>query len=345
MNKEHYILERIIKDLQIRRYPEEEKKQYISRVIYSGLSFWIRFSTLDEDILKQSSKIAGVSKVHILNRCKAFIDNMLELYPETVPWFYPEGSKENPIVTVRDRIYNGGELIDVGFDSDLALPSYKECIVNKKISLIRGLIADGFQIITGLSQFKVVNEKSIVDMGEIFQFYGLKKESAKKLLKTYIKDGVWCKREDANFQVFNKYSSNSFSNCWESDYNLKDEDISLYRIGIMDFGFVKKSNQCIYTSEIKKCLIDKYEVRRFMYGLKSESNNSVAATYRKYDKENLVELKLYNALPEKEENILMLLGWPIKNINDKFNLLFNSSIWPFIETILINLDIILQEDK
>lgn len=344
-NKNYDILKQIINDLKIRQYDGEKLNLYISRVVYSALSFWIRTSTLDEDILQQSSKKIGVSKVHILNRCRPFIDNMIELYPEIYQWFYPEGSKEDPIVTIRERLYGGGELVDVGFNTDLALPNYKECIVNKRVNIIRGLNSGCFQKITGLAQFKILDKKNNVDFEKAFKFYGLRIQSAKEILREYVKNTKWNKKEEITFQIFNKYCSNSFSSCWDNEYKLKNDDISLYKNEFFDFGFIRKLNGSIYTSEIEKYLIDKYEIRRFMYGLKNDVNNSIVVRYRKYDEKRLVEVRLDNALPQEEENILMLLGWPIENINDKYNLLFNTSIWLFIKNLLKNLNITLQEVK
>lgn len=345
MNKDHDILKQIINDLKIQRYDGEGRNQYFSRAIYSALSMWIKVSTLDEDIFEQASESIGVSKIHILNRCKPFIDNMIELYPELYKWFYPVDSEENPIVIIRERCYTGGELVDVGFNTDLALPKYKECIINEGVRILRGFNGRTAQRITGLAQFRILNENNSFDAEKIFKFYGLKYLSAKQQFEEYVKNINWKKTEKISSQIFNKYCSNTFSNCWEIEYKLKNNDISLYRNEFFDFGFVKKIGDSIYTSQISKYLIEQFEVRRFMYGLKDDVENSVIAKYKSYDEKKLVKLSLYNALPQREQSILLLLGWPIKNINDKLNLLFNSYIWVFVEAILKNLNIILQEVK
>lgn len=343
MNKNSDILKRIISDLKIRRYDDEVKAQYIARVVYSALAMWIRYSTLDEDIFQQSSELVGVSKIHVLNKCKPFLDNMIEIYPEIYEWFYPEKCEENPIGIVRDRLYNGGELVDVGFNTDLALPSYRECGINNGVRIIRGINSYEFQRTTGIAQFKAVNEKDRVDIEKILNFYGFKNKSAQEILNEHIKNIKWSKKEKITVDIFDKYSKESFSNCWNREYKLKDNDISLYKYEFFDFGFVRKLHGNIYTSQIDEYLIEQFEVRRFMYGLKNEVDNSVLARYKKYSDKNLVRLKLCCDLPQKELNILLLLGWPLKNINDRLNLLFHASSWLFVEAVLKNLNIELQE--
>jgi hypothetical protein len=77
--------------------------------------------------------------------------------------------------------------------------------------------------------------------------------------------------------------------------------------------------------------------------LKSEVDKSAIAKYKRHIKGELVELKLNNGLPYLEENLLLLLGWPMKNLSDKYNLLFHASVWVFVEKVLKNLNIVLQE--
>ncbi|WP_142414226.1 hypothetical protein [Hathewaya massiliensis] len=339
----HELLKYINKDLRIRRYKEEEIIQYIARIVYSALGIWIRISALDEDIFENNPEFSGVSKIHIINRCSIFLDNIIEIYPEIEKWFKPYDSEENPIITIRDRLYKGGELVDVGFNTNLALPTYKECVVNDGISIIRGLNVGNIKISTGLAQLKKATEENTRDIEKIFKFYGLKSKSAKEEVMSYVKNIKWNKIDYYSAEIFNKYSKECFSSCWNSEYKLESGEITLYRHEFYDFGFIKKLDDNIYISQISKYLIDQFEVRRFMYGLKNDVNNSANATYKMEYEKGIVRLNLYNKLPEKEEGILLLLGWPMKDINDKLNLIFHISIWPVVEVILKNLNIDLQE--
>lgn len=341
------IIKRIATDLRIRRAPGEKQECFFSRIVYSALSMWIRYSTLDEDIFDHSAGKIGMSKRYILNKCQTFIDNMIELYPSIESWFYPEKENVNPTEIVRNRLHQCGELVDVGFFTDIALPYYEECSINEKVSVVRGIRSEAISKMTGLAQIKYV-EKEDHNSVHLFDFYGVRDKSAISRLDEYLQLAKWNKRTAINGQIFNKYGMKPFSNSWESNCILKDHDISIYRNpmhqqGNRDYCFIKKVNNCIYISQISDYLIDQYEVRRFMYGLKGKVNNPVRAKYKRHDDKKIVELNLFNGLPTREESVLFLLGWPMNNINDKYNLLFNNEVWEFIRKMLCNLNIKLEE--
>ncbi|MEK3984254.1 hypothetical protein MHB77_12730 [Paenibacillus sp. FSL K6-3166] len=343
------VIKRIADDLKIRKVPEEKQEVFLSRIVYSALSMWIRYSTLDEDILNQSIGKIGVSKIHIYNRCKLFLENMIQMYPTIEKWFYPEDQNTRPIEIVRERLYQGGELVDVGFHTDISLPFYEESLINSNVVVTRGLQSAALNKITGLAQLKH-DERENFDPSDTMDFFGLESKSASARVVEYLKLIKWSKRSEINAQVFNKYSMNIFSNSWDADLKLNDHDVTIYRNplywqGNRDYGFIKKINNTYYTSQINEYLIEQYEVRRFMYGLKENVGNPVSGKYKRFQDKNLFLLHLSNGLPTKEENILMLLGWPMKNINDKYNFIFDGVVWNFIREILNNLNIKLEEIK
>lgn len=340
----HDILKRIIEDLQIARYSKEPLNQYFGRVVYSALSMWIRTATLDEDIFEQNTNKIGVSKVHIINSCKPFIDNMIGMYPEIYEWFYPDRDEiKLPIAKIRDRLQDAGELVSVGFNTDIALPKYQRCNVDFNHIVIRGMDKDRLHRMSGLAQIGQLNNQCDEHQDGLFEFYGFNNKSAKDVTKEYIKNIKWGHTQKNTTEIFDKYSKEVFSKCWDKNFNLEENDISIYKNGIIDYGFIKKVDESFFIAHINKDLIEECEVRRFMYGLKSTVNNAVIATYKRYEEKGLVELKLYNKIPNQEKNILFLLGWPAKNINDELNWIFAIQFWSFIEKVLKNLNITLQE--
>ena len=343
MNKKYELLNIIGSDLKIQSFNAEEEGKYIARVIYSALGMWIRTVTLDKVILDEHSDNVGVSKIYINNRCEKFANNMLEVFPEIREWFYPEGSNENLISIIRERLYMGQELVDIGFETNMALPKYEECDIGNGVKLIRGVKKGEFKRIFGLTQIEQVKNTK-VDFNRIINFYNLECNCSETVLNEYLSDCKWESKSEFTGQIFDKYSKKSFSNCWSYEYEIKNKDITLYKYGINDFGFIKKIENQFYIHQINKYLIDKYEISRFMYGLKSKVNNKPIVKYKKYGDSKLIKLKLFNRLPKREENVLMIIGWPVKNINDKFNILIQDSTWPFIRSMLENLNINLEED-
>ena len=150
MNSKYEIINSISCDLKIKKYVKEDEEKFISRIIYSALGTWIKSVTLDKEILVENSDTVGVSKIHINNRCKPFLDSMIELFPITKKWFYPDEKSENPIKIITKRLLNVQQVVNAGFKTNIALPLYKECTMNNGTLLIRGMKKDNSIIATGL---------------------------------------------------------------------------------------------------------------------------------------------------------------------------------------------------
>ena len=346
MIKDISIIDLIAKDLKIKRYNEEKIENYRARVIYSAIGIWIRTVTLDEDTFYDNYSKPGVSKIHIKNKVTPFLENILEFYPEVLNWFkYTKG--KGVIEIIRDRLYKAGELVDVGYETDLSLPIYEECSLNDEYKIIRGMSIDKFNKIIGLGQININNKNE--NENDIFEFLGLCNKSSEEILEEYLNNAIWSESQGKDYEYFNKYSKKTLSKCWEKEYYLKDDDITLYRnfsnVYSSEYGFVKRKDNKLYFSYITNYFISQHEIRRFMYALKKKSNISILSYFKHYDESELTWLKLNNMLPSKEYNILMLIGWPKYNIEDGFNFIIDRSCWCFVEKMLNNLGIILEESN
>lgn len=345
MDNTDEILKSMVRDLQIWQYNGEEDAKFIARVVYSAISMWIRVSTLDESIFQQSEDQVGVSKVHILKRCQPFLDSMIEYYPEIQGWFYPEEQKERPIEIIRERLYNAGELVDIGFNSDLALPCYSVLRFNENVKISRGLKNNDSTNMAGIGRYFSTDYANTSNLENIWSFYGLDKKESKEYLLENSRNIKWQKANSDEWEVFDKSSKSSFSSSWGRNFKLKANEITLYRKGINDYGFIKNINNENYYSPISQYLIDQHEVYRFMYGLKAGCGNSATGYFKIYLDDEMVVIYLHSWLPGVEEKILLLLGWPVDNIYDKCKLIFSLAIWEFILKVLENLNINLQEVK
>ncbi|MDB8794605.1 hypothetical protein PN290_01475 [Romboutsia sp. 1001216sp1] len=337
------VFKEIINDLKISKYSEEDDVTYKARVVYSALALWMKISTLDGDILEDDKKGIGQSRKHLSIVGKVFLENILELYPGLKPWFYSQEANKNPQDIILERLIKSGELIKSGFNTNLAIPLYEECLVNRGVKSTRGINSRNIKIHSGLTQIELVNAEQEINNEDILQFHGLDNFTAKEILKQYVVNSQWKNRKNITCDIFNKYSKVSFYNSWENNYKLKEGEISVYRENFNDYGLIKKVNGEIYTSQFNTYLVENNEVRRFMYGLKSEVNNSVMAYYKFIDRSDCVELNLKCALPSQEENILLSLGWPKTSIADSMNLIFSIHIWDLIKLILEKLNIVVRE--
>lgn len=194
------IIKFIADDLKIKRYRDEELHMYISRVTYSAVGMWIRVATLDENILDDKRYSVGKSKKYIINRCSLFLENMLQIYPEINEWINTN-NKRNPIEIIRKRLERGSELVDVGYNSDVALPYYKECPIDNSYNVIRGIRFGKFNIAAGLTQIKR-NDNEIYDKKRLNEFYGVSSKKSNELLHEYLNEMQWIEKKLLKINYF-----------------------------------------------------------------------------------------------------------------------------------------------
>ena len=330
------------RDLKTRQYPGEDKELYYARLLYSGMSTWLKTSTLDKDIL-DNSKLLGSSKAHVLKRCERVLQEVLELYPVLKKWYYPDSSDINPVEVIRERMLRSGELIEIGFQTNITVPVYREFRLSKDVSLTRGLKPSfkmGFS--SGLAWLIMNPEFSASYVPEdVFQLCPV---DAACYTEMFIKEVNWEKAVHIESdEIFDSSIRKSLSSCWRNDYVLKEGEVTLARkyIGhnVYEFYLIKKLNSVEFIHRLDEYLKGKTEIRRLLYGLRILANNPINASIKSHKDEGLIELTLYSKLPQNEENILLLLGWPKNNIGDTNNLIFVDEVWDYISKILQNLNI------
>jgi hypothetical protein len=328
---------RISNDLNINKLSIETNEQFYSRLVYSSLSYWIKISAVNIDN-------EGVSKKYIINNVTPFLKTILEIHPELNSWFYSyENKVNNPITLVRKRLYESGELTNMEFTSNLTLANFQS-VKCKGLEIYRGNIEFINNYTGGLASYKGIGILSDIDVEKLFEFYFIDDITAKRTLEIKVDSINWTKENKKDSEIFNPNLKEPLSKGFSKDYNLKDGEISLYRENFSDYGFVKNYNNEYYISHLSDFEIKTNEVRRFQYALKNLVRNNQIANYKVLEHEQVVTLHLYSALPKKEESILFLFGWPINNISDNFNFIFNLSIWNLIKKILENLHISLIEE-
>ncbi len=326
---------RISNDLNINKLSIETNEQFYSRLIYSSLSYWIKISAVNIDN-------EGVSKKYIINNVTPFLKTILELYPILNSWFY-SNKVSNPIVILRNRLYDSGELTNMELTSNLSLANFQS-VKFKELEIYRGTIEFKNNFTGGLVSYKGIGILSDIDVEKLFTFYFIDDITAKKTLEMKVDNINWIKENKKDSEIFNPNLKEPLSKGFSKDYKLKDGEISLYKENFSDYGFVKNVNNEYYISHLSDFEIKRNEVRRFQYALKSVVRNNQIAKYKVLEDEQVVMLHLYSALPKKEESILFLFGWPINNISDNFNFIFNLSIWNLIKKLLVNLHILLVEE-
>lgn len=330
------------RDLKVRQYPGEEIDFYYSRLLYSGMALWLKTVTLDKDIFRIEEE-AGASKSHVLIRCERVLKEFLEMYPFLQKWYYPDSKSENPIDIIRYRMLQAGELMEIGFKTNITIPVYQELGLTKDISITRGLMKDfRIGISSGLAWLTINRTPNNYSIQNII--CQLPDTNAIDFVEKFIGEVSWEKRiETENIEFFDASIKKPLSNGWRNDFSLKKGEVTVARrkVGYNDYEYylIKKINNQEFLHRIDEYLKNQNEVRRILYGLRMKANNPINAKVKKHKEEGIIELHLYSKLPQKEENVLLQLGWPQKNINDTNNLIFIEEIWDCISEVLKNLNI------
>lgn len=328
-------------DLKIKKLADEDDTSFKARITYSAMSFWVRRCTFD------SLGDKGISSKHITSRCSEVLENIVESYPEIKDWFFINKNNINyPIIKIRKRLIASSEIKYINFNKELRESKYQELELMEG-KLLRGYCENKGLIISGLGYFKDISDIQDEELVLALNFYYIDRISAKEKLQMKIENIEWQNRKKSNIEVFNSRKRSILSNSFEDNYNLNEGELSVYREGNYgyDYGFIKKEEGEYWFSPIGDYEREQKEVRRYQYALRDIYGNKEKARYKFIKGSNAYRLKLFSRLPNQEESILFLLGWPCKNIDDFCNLIFPREIWKLIEGIIKNLNINLIEEK
>lgn len=116
-----YIIDRMAPDLGITQFHGEPVEEYESRVAYSAMASWIKAIALDQPIGSKESGYIGVSRRHVFDSSRIILEKICGMCPELGAWFSPTDAEEHPVIQLRTRLLQHGDLINEGFDTNVAL--------------------------------------------------------------------------------------------------------------------------------------------------------------------------------------------------------------------------------
>ena len=298
------IIDKMAADLGIYRYHDEDANAYKCRVIYSAMSSWLKAIAMDQPVGSKENHLSGVSRRHIFDRGNAVLKSLIEMNPETAPWFSIEDTEENPVVIIRNRLINHGDLLNEGFDTNLALPiAHKKQFISG-YETVYGEILGNNIIYSGIS---ALCNNSIIKQSEV-------SESAEDWFNVFVRSIWWSAMpsEMNELMYFNPtHKSRNNHSAWDSSLPDVPDEILLGRMSINKNGYE------YYLLKPKKRLMhridpflqeQRYHIR-IMFALRKKANNSVTAVIKNYG--NHIYLKLHTHLPSKERIILESYAWPV----------------------------------
>ncbi len=328
------ILKDMASDLGINQFEKESQFQFKIRVIYSAVACWIKTITLDRSTGSDNNANWGISRRHLYDRIHEVFEAIKGVFPDIEEWFTCQNPNEHPTEIIRERLINHGDLLNAGFETNIALSSSRNELVLPELEVVYGKTLESNIQYVGISTVRKSTDTTVIDS----------LTSITGWFNDFVKEAWWSSAlpDMSILQYFNPkcHSRNNYSAWQDSQIN---NDIVLSRTTINENGYeyyLFKNNYtlCHKLDPFLQSL--GYHIK-IMYALRSTSANRIKAIVHHY-KDHIV-LKLNAYLPVKEMSLLESYAWPLNSINDKLNWIIINSIWEYLEKFLTAIDIDLVE--
>lgn len=297
-------------DMNIKKFNNETDLQFVQRVLYSATACWVKAAALDRNIGDENVD-TGVSKKHIYEKVSKLLSAMLERYPETKYWFYMDDESEDPIRIIRRRLVQNGDLINVGFDTNMITTSSATYPIGLEAEQITGVFFDGGIFYSGLSAIRKSTNQDVANDDE----------AAVDWFDEFCKTAWWenGRINNDSIEYFNcvKNAKNIHS-CWQKNEVDFFQNIRLIRITInktmYEYYLEKVKGENIYHHKIDPFLLEIKEHRKMMFALRKKANTPLPAHITKHN--DHATLNLWAHLPYEMRVFLESYAWPSRNIND-----------------------------
>lgn len=329
---EDRVLHAMATDLGITKYENESESQYCNRMLYSAMASWIKAVALDRPVTSEQKDNPGVSSRHIFDKCKDIFNAMLKRFPESKTWFETEKIQESPISLLMSRLLRHGDILQVGFETNLILARRNEIILSDRVKCRKGEVLSEGTFYSGIAMLQKFQGSEIFETQKITEIAGW--------FWDYIKSAWWKETGiDDNIQYFNAYKKVKNNHaCWQTEQPEPVKGLWLIRRAIYKNGyeyFLIRKDKELYKHQIDSFLQEMGEHRRFMIVMRHMADNAVPVQVERYSDHILLKQRIY--LPQKESSLLETYAWPHKAATDKLEWDMDGDVWGFIKPHLYNL--------
>lgn len=333
------LLQTVASDLGISRYSTESDTQFHNRVIYSTMACWIKAACQDQPVA--GSRSDGVSRRHIHDKCNNILSAFLRQYHGCTPWFAVEDANNDAVGVLRSRLLRHQELINVGFNTNVALAAEEHICLSDSLEVIHGMLFLPGAGYNGIA----LTRKPTSDNNVI----ALPAQNGSQWFEEYIKSAWWEAFDvshEENLEYFNprKTTSNMYK-CWESIIPKTTDRYVIARrpVNVTSHEYLLLNTQTGKMHRIDPVLTDFGEHRRFMFALRTAVNNPIPCQITKC--QNYIHLKMRAYLPAKETQLLETFAWPHNSINDRLEWDMTIPVWNYIGPFLSALGMAVREEK
>ena len=241
------------------------------------------------------------------------------------------------MVTIRNRLLNHGDLLNEGFDTNMALSIKHRKQFISGYDTIYGEVLGENIIYSGIS---VLCKNDFTKQSEV-------SENSEEWLKEFLKSLWWTviPSEMNELMYFNPAhkSKNNYS-AWDSSLPNVIDEVILGRLMINKNGYeyylLKPKSNLMH--RIDPFLQQQGYHIKIMYALRKKENNSVTAVIRHYS--DHFYLKLNTHLPTSERLMLESYAWPYNRVNDMLCWTMYGSIWEYIKPYFESLGLRIVEE-
>lgn len=336
------LLGKMAEDLAITRYCNEEPDSYVCRVLYSAAACWIKTAALDYLDIGSDSRL-GVSSNHITRKCLDIFNELFKYFPAFHRFVEADESSKDWLQSIRKKLLSHGDLVNVGFDTNVTLSIPSAVRLTKDVVCVKGAILQPDCIYSGIATLQKNTDKSFIVKPIT---------STTDWIKQYIKSVKWSPANELIEEVeyFNPYSKSCNNDqCWQKKACDSVNGVIFARELDYRYGNYKKYKYLLYTPNkavihvLDDFLIEREEQRRFMIGLRSIVANKVSAKLTIYS--DHIHLHLNVWLPAPESLLLETYAWPSKSLSGKLDWDMPIEVWNYIKRYLINLGLNIMEEK
>lgn len=276
-----------------------------------------------------------------MSRCTPVLSEFLKRMPECVSWFEPDGTDEQPVSIIRSRLLRSGDIVNVGFNTNIALADENCEELIPGVIWKRGTLLQKGCTYSGISTLEY-DEKVATASASAPNF------PVGEWLDTYIKEAWWENSECAyeGFEFFNpqKKAKNNHS-CWQLIPAAAVDDIMLMRRQMYNNQY----EYVLYRCEEKKIhRIDSFLQkqglhRKLMITLRYKAGNAIPGKASIFS--DHVHLQLWVHLPMRETTSLESYAWPFNNILDCLEWTMPLQLWTYIAPQLSKLGLNVTEEN
>lgn len=302
------LLDRISKDLNIKKGLKESDSSYKARIIYSAVGRQGYASLLDNLDAGPSNKDTAISMQHLKSRMASLFASFFNMYPD-VARLYLDDEKTELIDEMYLNMLYGGYLLHKSYRLTPCLPLVAS---DGRLTLTRGLPLSEKQYTSGLGTF-VTDDLKDYPHKTIGEMFNLESKSLAFFFEFLSSKADW-KKADYEGKIQYHVNKGPFNKGYWSDNPVKDGAISLLRIGNNSADF----RYYLYRyTENKEFLVSALPGWMFYHKHAYRNVSNSILSMRKtlpptdYSVDGpIVYLSIQYLYPLNELNLIKLYSWP-----------------------------------